>query len=103
MCIRDRLVPAAPTTFNGLSLTIQTNAGNRRLCTGFTPTNNTGGSAPVAGTQYARNTDSTVSTATINDVGPGDNGTVIGFVNATNVGNITLDTNVNNGTMVHLS
>ena len=96
--ILGKLVPSAPTTFNGLSLTIQTNAGNRRLCTGFTPTNNTGGSAPVAGTQYARNTDSTVSTATINDVGPGDNGTVIGFVNATNVGNITLDTNVNNGT-----
>ena len=96
--ILGKLVPSAPTTFNGLSLTIQTNAGNRRLCAGFTPTNNTGGSAPVAGQQYARNTDSTVSTATINDVGPGDNGTVIGFVNAANVGSITLDTNVNNGT-----
>ena len=96
--ILGKLVPAAPTTFNGLSLSIQTNAGSRRLCAGFTPTNNTGGSAPVAGTQYARNTDSTVSTGTINDVGPGDNGTVTGFVNATNVGSITLDTNVNNGT-----
>ena len=59
---------------------------------------NTGGSAPVAGTQYARNTDSTVNTGTIQDVGPGDNGTVTGFVNATNVGSITMDTNVNNGT-----
>ena len=96
--ILGKLVPPAPTTFNGLSLTIQTNAGNRRLCAGFTPTNNTGGSAPVAGTQYARNTDSTVSTATINDVGPGDNGTVTGFVNAVGVGTITMDTNVNNGT-----
>ena len=96
--ILGKLVPSAPTTFNGLSLSIQTNAGNRRLCQGFTPTNNTGGSAPVAGTQYARNTDSTVSTATINDVGPGDNGTVIGYVNAVGVGTITLDTNVNNGT-----
>ena len=96
--ILGKLVPSAPTTFNGLSLSIQTNAGNRRLCAGFTPTNNTGGSAPVAGTQYARNTDSTVSTATINDVGPGDNGTVIGYVNAVGVGTITLDTNVNNGT-----
>ena len=96
--ILGKLVPSAPTTFNGLSLTIQTNAGNRRLCAGFTPTNNTGGSAPVAGTQYARNTDSTVSTATINDVGPGDNGTVIGYVNAVGVGTIALDTNVNNGT-----
>ena len=96
--ILGKLVPAAPTTFNGLSLSIQTNAGSRRLCAGFTPTNNTGGSSPVAGTQYARNTDSTVSTGTINDVGPGDNGTVIGFVNATNVGSIAMDTNVNNGT-----
>ena len=96
--ILGKLVPAAPTTFNALSLSIQVNSGNRRLCAGFTPTNNTGGSAPTAGNQYARNTDSTVSTANINDVGPGDNGTVIGYVNATNVGNITLDTNVNNGT-----
>ena len=96
--ILGKLVPAAPTTFNALSLSIQVNAGNRRLCAGFTPTNNTGGSAPTAGNLYARNTDSTVSTATINDVGPGDNGTVIGYVNATNVGNITLDTKVNNGT-----
>ena len=96
--ILGKLVPAAPDTFNGLSLSIQTNAGNRRLCAGFTPTNNTGGPAPSAGTQYARNTDSTVSTATIQDVGPGDNGTVNGFVNAVNVGSITMDTNVNNGT-----
>ena len=96
--ILGKLVPAAPTTFNGLSLSIQTNAGSRRLCSGFTAVNNTGGSSPVAGTQYARNTDSTVSTATINDVGPGDNGTVIGYVNAVGVGTITLDTNNNNGT-----
>ena len=96
--ILGKLVPAAPTTFNGLALSIQTNGGTRRLCAGFTPTNNTGGSAPVAGQQYARNTDSTVTTGTINDVGPGDNGTVIGFVNATNVGSITMTTNVDNGT-----
>ena len=96
--ILGKLIPPAPTTFNGLALSIQTNGGTRRLCAGFTPTNNTGGSAPVAGQQYARNTDSTVSTATINDVGPGDNGTVIGFVNATNVGSITMTTNVDNGT-----
>jgi len=96
--ILGKLVPPAPTTFNGLNLSIQTNGGTRRLCAGFTPTNNTGGAAPVAGQQYARNTDSSVSTGTINDVGPGDNGTVIGFVNAVGVGTITMDTNVNNGT-----
>ena len=96
--ILGKLVPSAPTTFNGLNLSIQTNGGTRRLCAGFTPTNNTGGAAPVAGTQYARNTDNTVSTGTINDVGPGDNGTVTGFVNAVGVGTTTLDTGVNNDT-----
>ena len=51
-----------------------------------------------AGTQYTRNTDSTITSNYINDVGPGDNGTVTGFVNAVGVGTITLDTGTNNGT-----
>ena len=96
--ILGKLVPSAPTTFNGLSLSLTGTASNGRLCQGFTPTNNTGGSAPSAGTQYTRNTDSTITTNYIQDVGPGDNGTVTGFVNAVGVGTITLDTNVNNGT-----
>ena len=96
--ILGKLVPAAPTTFNGLSLSLTGTAGNGRLCQGFTPTNNTGGSAPVAGTQYTRNTDSTITTNYINDVGPGDNGTVTGFVNAVGVGTTTLDTGTNNAT-----
>ena len=94
--ILGKLVPAAPTTFNGLSLSLTGTAGNGRLCQGFTPTNNTGGSAPSAGTQYTRNTDSTITTNYINDVGPGDNGTVTGFVNAVGVGTTTLDTGTNN-------
>jgi len=96
--ILGKLVPPAPTTFNGLSLSLTGTAGNGRLCQGFTPTNNTGGSAPSAGTQYTRNTDSTITTNTINDVGPGDNGTVTGFVNAVGVGTTTLDTGTNNAT-----
>ena len=96
--ILGKLVPPAPTTFNGLALTLTGTAGVGRLCQGFTPTNNTGGSAPSAGTQYTRNTDSTITTNYINDVGPGDNGTGTGFVNAVGVGTITMDTNVNNGT-----
>jgi len=96
--ILGKLVPAAPTTFNGLNLSLTGIAGNKRLCAGFTPTNNTGGSAPVAGTQYARNTDSTITTNYINDVGPGDNGTVTGFVNAVGVGTTTLDSGTNNAT-----
>ena len=96
--ILGKLVPAAPDTLNGLSVVLTGTAGNGRLCQGFTPTNNTGGSAPVAGTQYTRNTDSTITSKYINEVGPGDNGTVIGKVNATSVGSITFDTNTNNGT-----
>ena len=34
----------------------------------------------------------------INDVGPGDNGTVVGNINGSSVGSITFDTNTNNGT-----
>jgi len=96
--ILGKLVPAAPDTFNALALSLTGTAGNGRLCQGFTPTNNTGGSAPSAGTQYTRNTDSTITTNYINDVGPGDNGTVTGFVNAVGVGTTTLDTGTNNAT-----
>jgi len=96
--ILGKLVPAAPDTLNGLSVSLTGTAGNGRLCQGFTPTNNTGGSAPSAGSQYTRNTDSTITSNYINDVGPGDNGTVIGKVNAASVGSITFDTNTNNGT-----
>ena len=94
--ILGKLVPAAPDTFNALALSLTGTAGNGRLCQGFTPTNNTGGSAPSAGPQYTRNTDSTITTNYINDVGPGDNGTVTGFVNAVGVGTTTLDTGTNN-------
>ena len=96
--ILGKLVPTAPDTFNTASISLTGTAGNGRLCQGFTPTNNTGGSAPSAGTQYTRNTYSTITTNTINDVGPGDNGTVTGFVNAVGVGTTTLDTGTNNAT-----
>ena len=96
--ILGKLVPPAPDTLNGLSVVLTGTAGNGRLCQGFTSTNNTGGSAPVAGTQYTRNTDSTISSNFINDVGPGDAGTVRGFVNAVGVGTTTLTTGIDNGT-----
>ena len=96
--ILGKLVPKAPDTFDGLALSLTGTAGVGRLCAGFTPTNNTGGSAPSAGTQYTRNTDSTVTTNYINDVGPGDAGTVTGFINAVGVGTTTLDTGINNAT-----
>ena len=97
--ILGKLVPAAPDTVNGLTLSLTGTAGNGRLCQGFSPTNNTGGAlTPSAGTQYTRNTDSTITSNYIDDIGPGDNGTVEGFVNGVSVGSITLDTNINNGT-----
>jgi len=96
--ILGKLVPDAPDTFNGLSFTLTGTAGVARLCQGFTPTNNTGGSAPVAGTQYTRNTDSTITSNYITDVGPGDAGTVTGFVNAVGVGTTALSVGDNAGT-----
>ena len=96
--ILGKLVPDAPDTFNGLSFTLTGTAGVARLCAGFTPTNNTGGSAPVAGTQYTRNTDSTITSNYITDVGPGDAGTVTGFVNAVGVGTTVLSVGDNAGT-----
>lgn len=96
--ILGKLVPSPPDTINGVSISLTGTAGNGRLCAGFTPTNNTGGSAPVAGTQYTRNTDSTVTTTYITEYGPGDSGTVTGFVNAVGVGNTTLTTGNNDGT-----
>ena len=88
--ILGKLVPSAPTTIDGVSISLTGTAGSGRLCAGFTPTNNTGGSAPVAGTQYTRNTDSTVSTSYITEYGPGDSGTVTGLINTVGVGTIAL-------------
>ena len=97
--ILGKLVPDSPDTFDGLALVLTGTAGVGRLCAGFTATNNTGGAAPnQTGTQYTRNTDSTIQTNYINDVGPGDAGTVTGFVNAVGVGTTTLDTGTNNAT-----
>ena len=89
--ILGKLVPTAPDTISGVSLSLTSTAGNARLCAGFTPTNNTGGSAPSAGTLYTRNTDSTITTNYITQYGPGDSGTVTGFVNAVGVGTTTLN------------
>ena len=89
--ILGKLVPAQPDNIGGVSLSLTRTAGNGRLCAGFTPTNNSGASAPVAGTQYTRNTDSTITTNYITQYGPGDSGTVTGFVNAVGVGTTTLN------------
>jgi len=96
--ILGKLVPDSPDTFNGLALILTGTAGNARLCDNVPTSNNTGGSAAVAGTEYTRNTDSTITSQYITDVGPGDAGTVTGFVNAVGVGTTTLSVGDNAGT-----
>ena len=96
--ILGKLVPDPPDTINGVSFTLS-GLGNGRLCAGFTPVNNTGGShAVAAGRQYSRNTDSTVTSNTLTEFGPGDSETVTGFVNAVGVGTVTLTVGNNNDT-----
>jgi hypothetical protein len=96
--ILGKLVPKPPTTIQNVAFTLTALTGTGRLCAGFSPTNNTDGElTPVAGTQYDRNIDSTVTSNYITEYGPGDAGTVIGFVNAVGVGTTTLSPGVNNG------
>jgi len=89
--ILGKLVPEQPTTMDGVSLTLTGTTGTYYLCAGFTPTNNTGGAAPSAGSAYTRNTDQTVTTNWLTEYGPGDSGTVTGHVNAVGVGTTTLN------------
>lgn len=97
--ILGKLVPKPPFTFAGEDLILTGLTGLGRLCAGFSPSNNTGGDlTPSAGTQYSRNTDSTVTSNYLTEFGPGDTGTVTGFVNAVGVGTTTLTVGVNDGT-----
>ena len=90
--ILGKLVPTQPDTIDSEALTLTGTAGVARLAAGFTPINNTGGSlTPTAGTQYTRNTDSTITTNYLTEYGPGDSGTVTGFVNSVGVGTTTLN------------
>ena len=97
--ILGKLVPDPPTTINNAVVDL-TNDTEHFLCAGFTPTNNTGGAAPdqTGTTSYVRNTTSQVTTDTLTEFGPGDAGTVTGFINAVGVGTTTLTTANNDGT-----
>lgn len=93
------LVPSAPDTIQGASLSLTGTAGNGRLCAGFTPTNNAGGEVtPSAGTQYTRNTDSTVTTVYLNEYGPGNSGTVQAEINGASVGSRAMTSGNDDGT-----
>ena len=97
--ILGKLVPDPPTTINNAVVDL-TNDTEHFLCAGFTPTNNTGGAAPdqTGTTSYVRNTTNQVTTDTLTEFGPGDAGTVKGFINATGVGTAVLSTSNNDGT-----
>ena len=93
--ILGKLVPTQPDDLDGVTLVIDdgnlADSTPRALCGGFTPVNNTGGSAPSAGTEYYRNTDSTIRSDYLTQYGPGDSGTITGYVNAVGVGTTTLN------------
>ena len=93
--ILGKLVPTQPDDLDGVTLVIDdgnlADSTPRALCAGFTPTNNTGGSAPSAGTEYYRNADSTIRSDYLTQYGPGDSGTVTGYVNSVGVGTTTLN------------
>ena len=100
--ILGKLVPKPPTTIAGVTLTLTGFTGTGLLCSGFTPTNNTGGLVtPTAGTVlYNRNsiTNTTISSGILDQYGPGDSGTVTAFINSVGVGTTTLSSGSNNGT-----
>ena len=97
--ILGKLVPDPPDTIDGVAVDL-TNDTEHFLCAGFTPVNNTGGAAPdqTGTTSYVRNTTSQVTTDPLTEFGPGDAGTVTGFINAVGVGTTTLSTGNNDGT-----
>jgi hypothetical protein len=96
--ILGKLVPKPPTTIQNAPFTLTGLTGTGRLCAGFSPTNNTDGELnSSAGTQYSRNTPNIVTSNYITEYGPGDAGTVIGFINAVGVGTTTLSAGSNNG------
>ena len=90
--ILGKLVPTAPDIIGGVSLDL-TNDTEYYLCAGFTPTNNTGDAGPnqTGSTSYVRNTTSQVTTDWLTQYGPGDTGTIRGYVNAVGVGTTTMN------------
>tara|TARA_Y100001963_G_scaffold20866_1_gene26719 strand:- start:2115 stop:3959 length:1845 start_codon:yes stop_codon:yes gene_type:complete len=98
--ILGKLVPDPPTDVDGITINLDystlpavSNATTtvRGLCAGFTPVNNTGDAAPVAGNEYYMNHDNTITTDYETDYGPGDTGTFKAFVNNVGVGTTTLN------------
>jgi len=96
--ILGKLVPKPPDNISNVVFTMTGLTGVGRLCAGFAPTNSTSGElTPSAGTQYARNITNSVTSNYITEYGPGDAGTVTGYINDGSVGVVTLTTGSNDG------
>lgn len=97
--ILAKLVPAAPANFPNatLSITNGANANSPRLASGSVPDNTSGGHGWSASSTVFRVAAATVSTSGVNDVGPGDTGTVQWLLNDTVIGSRVL-TGSDNGT-----
>ena len=98
--IVGRLVPPAPPTFPGSNtLSINSITTYGRMCN-FTQTDNTAtGSKNVAGGTSVSNAlrVSSYTTSTVNDVGPGDDGTVTVYKNGVSAGSTSLTVGSDNG------
>lgn len=97
--ILAKLVPAAPANFPNASISITNgaNTNSPRLASGSVPDNTSGGHGWSASSTVFRVAAATVSTSGVNDVGPGDSGTVQWLLNDTVIGSRAL-TGSDNGT-----
>lgn len=101
--VLGKLVPASPPAFPGSgTLTLSTATSSGKMCN-FSQTDNSGWAnlSVVAGTTVSAARVSTYATSTISSVGPGDSGTVTGYLNGSNVGGVLL-TGSSSGTYSNL-
>lgn len=101
--VLGKLVPLPPPSFPGSgTLSLSTSTSTGRICN-FTQTDNSGwGNLSVAGgTSVSAARVATYATNTISTVGPGDTGTVTGYLNGSSVGSVAL-TGSSNGTYTSL-
>ena len=110
--ILQLLIPDPPDNIDGVSLALS-GVSSGRLCAGFTPINNsTGVMTPVAGDQYNRNTDNTITTDYLTEYGPGggefdvtvypDNQEIVAILNGSSIGSHTFTTGDDSGTYGNL-
>ena len=98
----NKLVPPAPTTIDGLSVSLTGTSGTYRFCDNHTPVDNSTGNLPVAGDSVLTGRSRSVGTSNISDVGPGDSGTVTLRLNGNPDSQHTMTTGDDDGTYGNL-